>query len=411
MQRTRAQRDVPEQHREAEERHDVRRARHLLDVAGQRAEHEAGADEAADARDRRPTRRCRASCGPRAWRTRAHQDHRGEAVHELLAGHRDDDALDVAPRRPPTAGTRCTTRARSDRRASGTRATRAGSGARSRGCGHRSSATSTSPSGSAGDIEIRPRYHSGSPHHDVTTSVTTAAAQTHSTAGEIDHDAQPTQRHAQPVAVACSSVRMSAYLLDRSTVTPSRVSRTAGARATPHGPRLGKGSRGGRQPRCVPNHSRARASRRPPIRRDSWRGRRSGTRARRRGSGRCRPRPARRPGPSAGPPRSRSRCPGRGRRRARARASAATTTPRSAVGTAGRRVRRCHPRRTRPRRRASGGRRRGTSPGRRSRTRRCRSAPGRSPASSRCAMVASTSARMPSSLTPSKSGMTFAKSS
>src|SRR5438874_13366837 len=70
------------------------------------------------------------------------------------------------------------------------------------------SAISAIPSGSAGDIDTRPRYQCGSPNHDVATSVTTAVAHTQSTAGEIGHDAHPTQRQAHPLALACSSVCM-----------------------------------------------------------------------------------------------------------------------------------------------------------------------------------------------------------
>src|SRR3954447_16488215 len=66
--------------------------------------------------------------------------------------------------------------------------------------------TSSTANGSAGDIEIRPRYHSGSPSHDVVTSTVTAAAHTHSTAAEIGHEAQPSHRQAHPVAVARRSV-------------------------------------------------------------------------------------------------------------------------------------------------------------------------------------------------------------
>src|SRR6478752_3454686 len=67
-------------------------------------------------------------------------------------------------------------------------------------------ATRATPRGRATDIETRPRYHSGCPHHDVATSTTTATAQTHRTAVEIGHDAQPVQRHAQPLELTCSTL-------------------------------------------------------------------------------------------------------------------------------------------------------------------------------------------------------------
>ena len=63
--------DVAEQHGQAEERHQVGGAGHLLDVARQRAEHETRADETTDRGAAAPAPRCHASCARRPWRTRA----------------------------------------------------------------------------------------------------------------------------------------------------------------------------------------------------------------------------------------------------------------------------------------------------------------------------------------------------
>ena len=114
--------------------------------------------------------------------------------------------------------------------------------------------------GRAGDIETRPRYHSGSPHHEVPTSTTTATAQTHSTAGEIGHEAQPVQRHAQPLELTDSvgraprrtpGARSASVLILSGRATslrwpPLQMSVKVFARRVVA------------QPRCVSNHSSAR---------------------------------------------------------------------------------------------------------------------------------------------------------
>ena len=132
--RSRSQRHVAEQHREAEERQHVGGAGHLLDVTRQGAEHDARADEPADRGTGAPLRGVApvASRDPR--RDGADEDDRGQPVHELLARHRHHDALDVAPGRRPSRGTRCTRPPAAVRRASGTRATPGSPSARSRGC-------------------------------------------------------------------------------------------------------------------------------------------------------------------------------------------------------------------------------------------------------------------------------------
>ena len=206
---------------------------HLVDVPGQRAEHEPGADEAADRGAGAPRRGVApvAPGDPRAQR--ADEDDRGQAVDELLTGDRDDDALDVAPRRhrlrvrdaPHQHDRAAEQEELAPRREAPTReAEVAGTDQRDQ-QRRRAAARATSTPG-RGTTPAGPTTR-------CPTSTTTATAQTHSTAGEIGHDAQPVQRQAQPVALACSSVRIGAASACASVCIGHESVGTAAPGATP----------------------------------------------------------------------------------------------------------------------------------------------------------------------------------
>ena len=198
----------------------------------------------------------------------ADQRDRGEPVHEFLAGDRDHDTLHVAPGGHGLRVRNAPDQRRSVRPAAGIRATPAGCGARTEVLRADQRTRRSAPRGSAGDIDTRPRYHWGSPHHDVLTSRTTAAAQTQRTSRRerprcpADPTPGPTRRRPG----GCSFVGVHRRLPPRDSGHDSggRLSRVR-----PRRPRLGKGLRGsGRQARWVANHSSVR--RQPSAADSAW---------------------------------------------------------------------------------------------------------------------------------------------